>query len=261
MGGPRELGHRNIRAKPENSASRGGRFAVATVAVLISSLGSCTSSAAPVPLPREIIRARAGEGAEAPAGASHSCAEHSSLLRPGESATDSICLENTTYVLTDSSILIIPNSTSMEGGDRLSVSLSHSRVDVSALVGRGIVDWAASDDAVFVLTEDRRLTPIPRRGFASGPRTRHVLNGDITGAQMQFHSGLLFVGPVSGHLMVMSFSPIMHARAIPLPDQLGSGNQEFIFRGGRLFFGEREGKQIEIGTRGGSPGAVTLEPR
>jgi|GEM_PF-2555155 len=262
MGGVKRLGHSKIQARAKKDILRGGRFAVAALSVLLSSLGSCASSAAPVPRAPEITRFHMGSGTEASTRRPPRCAEYSSFLRPGERAIDSICLQNTTYVRTNSSILIIPTSTAVEGGDSLSVSLSHSRVNIGNLVRIGIVDWAASDDTIFILTRDRRLNPIPRRGFVSSTRTRHVINGDITDAEMQFHAGLLFIGPVSDHLMVMSFSSGFQARAIPLPDQMcARENQEFIFNRGRLFFGESEGKQVEIRTRGGSIGALTLETR
>lgn len=229
--------------KRKKKEGTNGKLGLATV--LLSTLFSCSgpiSSASPTPPANT-----SGEEVNIPERPHFDCAEYESSLLPGESAIDVICREHSTYVYTGSSILIIPNAEPVEFGSSVTVAYNHSRLGLGSLPDIGIVDWNASEDTIFLLTKDRRIFLFPRTGFRHNSEVGiYTINKDVRGASLCFHSGFLFLGPVSDHLM--AFIPsTFESRSIPLPEEMTDGeHSDFAIVRGRLYFGERDGKQLEI---------------
>jgi len=236
-------------------------------AVYLPLVASCGSTAAgggvdnptPVEEPRRLAPRRGGE----------SCTVHGSeihlpdgtvrtdLLEPGESVRRIACQPDQTFVLTDRNALLMIFSAESQSDESMLVALDHKRVDMSEILATGLVDWAQSHSTVFFLTQDRLLTLIPVHDMGDTvPMTE--LDYDISGARMLYHNGFLFIGPASGNLIVMAFSPEYGRREMALP--MTVQNPEFVVSEGRLLFGERNGEKVEIRMEGRRVEDVSLVP-
>jgi hypothetical protein len=189
------------------------------------------------------------------------CVERRLFLDPGERVQDRICLDAVDYILTNRQLHLIPHSDGTDD-DSLSVGLYQTRANIERILENTLIDWTATDDMVFLFAGDHRITVIGHEGGSVRLDTIRI-DGNITGASIFYHSGFLFVAPVSNHIMAFNFFEEYAGRSIPLPEQLHDLSlREFIpTDDGRLFFGRREGKQVEIRAEDCSINAITLEIR
>ncbi|MEW6035553.1 MAG: hypothetical protein AB1529_02990 [Candidatus Micrarchaeota archaeon] len=171
------------------------------------------------------------------------------LLDSGESVREVICRRDRAFVLTDTSRIIVrPGSgNQLPDGDGTAIShlASYTRTDMAGLNSRGIVDWEATDSACYFLTRDRRLTVLANDELGDTV-PEYELPFDTAGLgrnRMAFHSGFIFIAPLSGSAVVMSFGE--NAGASYLPLESADRRAGFIVRGDRLFFG-KNGKEKEI---------------
>jgi hypothetical protein len=116
---------------------------------------------------------------------------------------------------------------------------------MSGLNARGIVDWEATASACYFLTRDRRLTVLANDALGDTV-PEYELPFDTAGLgrnRMVSHAGFIFIAPLSGSAVVMSFGE--HAGAAYLPLASGDRRAGFMVRENRLFFG-RIGNEKEI---------------
>lgn len=177
-------------------------------------------------------------------------------MERGEKVRESICSGNREFILTDRALHIRTRVMERERFGNAEITLDNysSRTDMREMIARGIVDWEATETACYFLTRDRRLTVMPNdeMGGSIPEYTLPFETANIPRNRMIFHSGFLFIAPLSGDALVMSFGENPDSRFLSLPPAGG-----FSVRGNMLFFGIK-GNEREIRMDGPSVDDVGL---
>jgi hypothetical protein len=175
-----------------------------------------------------------------------------SMLEQGERVTESVCRFGREYVMTSTSLLIVTREReNILTFDPISLRLHASRTDMQGYMQRGIVDWEPAEDAVYILMRDRMLIALPNEGMgATVPAYEMPFETAGLGRnRMAYHSGFIFIAPLSGNAIVISFADGLDSRYLRVGP--GPADTGFFERNGRLFFGKRGMQETAI-TVGGS---------
>jgi hypothetical protein len=127
------------------------------------------------------------------------------------------------------------------------LALSFTRKDIRDIHALGLISWTHGDDRAYFLTKDSRIREMPVVGGYSD--VYGVPRRDLSGAKILFQSGLLFIAPAEGKLVVLR--PAERPTYIELDIPAGAGLSR---RGDKLFIGERR-----IRIDGPNPSQVRLE--
>ncbi|MBD3210465.1 hypothetical protein GF318_03730 [Candidatus Micrarchaeota archaeon] len=165
------------------------------------------------------------------------------LLQRGERIIDTECRENDILVLTNNSLYIVYTSSPEQNMDGVVFSLRNTRIDLQHIMSGSFVDWSSSGDAVHILTENSRLYVISLDGHSDTIPT-YSLSFDAGEAQMAHHDNTLFIAPASGNILMLNFSQGIRERWIVLSSSYE--NPQFISSGENLYFGEIDGKRVEL---------------
>ena len=173
--------------------------------------------------------------------------EVSQWLERGEKVRESICREEHTFVLTNTSLLIVNNKSGTPNLYRTDMDLvaAYSRTDMQDILRAGNVDWTASDDTAFFLTKDRRITLIPV-GEIGETLESYEIDFNVQSAKLAYRNNHLLIAG-KGEMLVATFSKGMQASAIQFG--LEAANADFFESKGRLFFGNGQ-ERIEIIIKG-----------
>jgi hypothetical protein len=188
------------------------------------------------------------------------------LLERGEKIVDVACNESYAFVLTDTSVIMVPGLEKKEGkgSGNVTVAFLHTRKDLRDIFRKGLVAWANSEDRAYFLTRDRDLTEIPAIIKEKTIPVYQIPNV-VGGSAMVFHSGFLFIAPVEVEhskamlLTAIRFEGGANFREIALPQGMDDGG--FFFDGKKLVFGKRGGNELEIKVNGAKLDGVSLVKR
>jgi hypothetical protein len=171
-----------------------------------------------------------------------SCApEAEKQLRRGEKIVEAICRRSRDYVFTGKSLLVFTRHDEELVPSKITLKSSHSRTDMRGILSPGHVDWTASDDSAFFLTQDKVLTVIPAQGMGETVDT-YTMPFDVRNAKLWYQSGRLFIAG-DEEMMVTSFG--LKTKASLIPYILRTKDRDFFQHAGKLFFGN-ERERIEI---------------
>lgn len=179
------------------------------------------------------------------------------LLERGEKVHEIIRKKDYTFVLTKTSLLVLYEKHCKLKDLKEDVTLDYHyfRINMRKILEPGLVAWAQSDDTCYFLTQDGVLTVIPV-GEAKDGLPAYQISSDVSNAKMVYSSGFLFIAPVSGYLMVVSFFNDAGSKSIPIP--LEALDSELLFDGDKLFFGKKGAEKAEIRINGKSINDVRL---
>jgi len=249
MGGPKRLLHSRRDTPAQGKAPGKKRRLFFSSLLTIPLLTACATSAHALPRRPELTERRF-EGKAA-------CdVDYRSALEKGERVRRIACTKARTYVLTDRSMLVFSSTEEESVEDGVRLKLAYTRTDMSDIYKRGLVSWAQSDDTAYFLTKDGQLSPISAGNLGKTIQT-YQLPFDVSKAKMVHRSGMLFIAPLSGNLLVMTFEGTVRFRILPVPDIEGG----FFERRDKLFFGKRGSNETEIRIKGKGVDGVSAIPR
>ena len=250
MGGPKRLLHFRRENPKESRIPKPRRRLVFSTLLTVPMLTACTTTVHALPR-RPVLPERYFEKKS-------SCdVDHSSALGKGEKVREIACTKGRTYVLTNKSMLVFTKGEGESEEEGIHLKLQYSRTDMSDIYKRGLVSWTQSYDAAYFLTKDGTLSPISASGDLGSTIKTYQLPFDVSKARMIHRSGMLFIAPLSGNLLVMSFTKTVRFRILPMSATRG----DFFERRGKLFFGKQGSDIMEIRIKGKGVDGVSALPR
>jgi len=250
MGGPRKLLHGRVtkREHPERFQVKrklffSNFFSTAVMLSLVASQASAT-----LLYKRESTKLQP-PGITKPSAPLHRCNDELKVIvfEPGEIVRETVCGKNRTFVLTNTSLIVVTPSKDEEvetGIEGVTLKFTYTRTDMREILKNGLVTWTQTEDACYFLTQDKVLHRIVSIGSKEDDE-EHLMPFDVQKARMIYHSGFIFIAaPVSGRLMIMRFSNKPESGGVPL--LFDAKNPEFFISNGKLYFGEKDGKKAEI---------------
>ncbi len=151
-------------------------------------------------------------------------------LSEGEGIESSACAGNKVFIRTNKNVFALAS----EG-----ISWYGPVFDISAAHKTGIVAWAVSSDACYILTKDGKVAPIyvEDTGKNQG-RTIYTIPSPVDGAKMIEFGGVVFIA-FDDKILAFRFNKKDSMSLLIAPYQ-GAG---FSIKGNRLYYG-KEGRKI-----------------
>jgi hypothetical protein len=182
----------------------------------------------------------------------HDCSEEikAIVLEPHEVIRETHCGKNHTFILTNTSLIIVTPSNEEQadtGVDGITLRLTYTRTDMRDILKHGLVTWTQSEEACYFLTKNGSLRVISVEKKDDDPE--YTLPFDVQKAKMILHSNFLFIAaPVAARMVIISLSDKYDKRGLPL--LFDATNAEFFVSDGKLYFGEKDGKKATITING-----------
>ena len=151
------------------------------------------------------------------------------MLAPDETVHDVWCNGKRAFILTNRKWIIIEGDANKQSDARASLSEIFSSMDISGIYGKGPVSWIATEDRIFLKSDKIREIPI------EGDIVVHGVGLDTKDTKMILDSGLLFMAPAGGKIIVDQLGTDISAR-MRLPGV--RENASFCKKGGKVYFGE-----------------------
>jgi hypothetical protein len=148
-----------------------------------------------------------------------------------------VCEENRALILEDSELVVIIPSHDTGGRDIGEIGVERT-LDLGKIRRNGLVSWLPAGDSVLFITEDSAVTRVPLQGRK---RFEYSLPVQTKGSRSIFHSGVLFIMPKGGSLVVMTFDGGAKWDYLPVRDD----GSRFSTRNGRLYYGAGDG-EVEL---------------
>ncbi|MBU0532335.1 hypothetical protein KKB44_02465 [Candidatus Micrarchaeota archaeon] len=168
--------------------------------------------------------------------------EVESLLRDGEVVQEIVCKDDKTFVLTNTSLLVLHHVNDMTDEDGITFRLSYTRTDMQGILRHGLIAWAQSDDNCYFLTRDNMLRVIPLENMGD-TISAYGIPLDVSTADMIYFDNTLFIA-ASGNVLMIEFGAVLNVRRGLL--LLDVENPAFFIINDRLYFGDQNGERIEI---------------
>ncbi len=149
------------------------------------------------------------------------------MLDQGETVHGVWCSEKRAFILTNKKWIIVEAKQDKQTQGRSTLSEPFSYKDISGIIGKGPVSWAATDDRIFVLTDKIREIPL------EGETIVHGDGIDLTHAKMMVEPGLLLF-EAGGKVVVDPIGIDLTAEKQLPPSNHGGS---FTKAGGRIYFG------------------------
>ncbi len=182
----------------------------------------------------------------------HNCSEelNAIVFEPGEVVHETFCGERRTFILTNTSLIVVTPSSEEEadtGVEGVTLRLTYTRTDVRDILKHGLVAWTQSEDACYFLTKNGSLRAISIEERDDGPE--YLLPFDVRKAKMVCRSGFLFIAaPAAKRMVIISLSDKPDRGGVPL--LFDATKSDFFISDGKLYFGEKDGKKAEIKING-----------
>jgi len=155
------------------------------------------------------------------------------------------CSERSAFVLTSRFLYISDKHEEREGS--VSIKSTWKMIKTKQLfdyLNSKMETWVGGDGAFFFLTKNGVIIRIDAAIDKEENFPAFNIPYKTEGASMAYQSGFLFIAPLVGRMVIMKMSGDVRFLDPLLPGPMKDG--VFYFRGDKLFFGNKEGKMIEI---------------
>lgn len=249
MGGPKTLLHdRAVKRERPDKPRRKQKLFFSTLLIL----PLVASQASPALLTDRDSRKLQPPAITNPKAPVHNCSEElkAIIFEPDEVVRETFCGKNRTFVLTNTSLIVITPSNEEEadtGVEGITLRLTYTRTDMREILQHGLEAWTQSEEACYFLTKNGSLRIISVDKKDDAPE--YLLPFDVQKAKMICHSDFLFIAvPVAARLVIISLSDKYDKRGLPI--LFDATNSEFFISDGKLYFGEKDGKKAKITING-----------
>ena len=154
------------------------------------------------------------------------------IVDPAETAWDIKCDDSFAHIMTDVRLISVPGNPHSFKREDFEASHSRTMIDMRPSYKRGVVTWTHSDDHVFVVTKDRKLTVLTVAGLEQKALV-YDIDYDIRKATAIYDSGFVFIAPANGRLVVYTKDGVT-------VNFTGFGKGEFYYTNSQLRYGNKE---------------------
>ncbi len=151
------------------------------------------------------------------------------MLADDEVVEDISCNKKRAFILTDRKWIIVEGNPVKGSDDGGTLKELFYYKDIRQISGAGPRKWIPLEDRIILKTDKIREIPL------SGPMTVHAPGKDVRGASVFSDSGLLFIAPVGGKIIVGQIGSDLTAE-MDIPDSAKSAS--FHRKDGRVFLGK-----------------------